>query len=293
MKPIVTIILAVLLSVAASYAVVKTQGAPVAHVAEKTEDKKETLFAKLQRTKTLRCAYISWSKSYFSKDPNTGKFEGIGYDLAEATAKVLGIKIDWVEEVGVGTMYEGLKTGRYDAICTPLWIDATVTANSLPTESAGYSPVYAYARADNPKFLENDPDALEKINHKEITLVDVDGSNGALTYKNRYPNATLISMPGTMSGAEIIQQVALKKADITQQNPALVEDFIKLNPGVLKRVTPEPINVYPNAPFAFPMGEYDAKVWFDSAIVSMKHIGTIDTIMKKFDPDHKFFLKAD
>ncbi len=288
MKPFVTIAISVLLSVTAAIAVLKTEK-PVAEQVSK--EKHETLFARIQRTKTLRCAYISWTKSYFAKDPNTGKFEGIGYDLAEATAKVLGIKIDWVEEVGVGTMYEGLKTGRYEAICTPIWIDPTVTANGLPTVPAGLSPVYAYARADNTKFLENDPDALAKINHKDVTLVDVDGSNGFEIHKNRYPNATLVSMPGTMSGAEIIQQVALKKADITQQNPAMVEDFMKANPGVLKRVTAGPLMAYPNAPFVFPMGEYDTKIWFDSAIETMKHIGTIDTIMQKFDPDHHFFVR--
>ena len=288
MKSSATIITAILLSAITAFSVVKLTPSPAAL---SPVSKKETLFEKLQRTKTLRCAYISWTKSYFAKDPNTGQFEGIGYDLAEATAKVLGVKIDWVEEVGIGTMYEGLKTGRYDAICTPIWIDATVTAHGLPTVPAGLSPAYAYARADNEKFLENDPDALEKINHKEVTLIDVDGSNGVEIHKNRYPNATLVSMPPTMSGAELIQQIALKKADITQQNPAMVEDFIKANPGVLKRVTAEPLVAYPNAPFVLPIGEYDAKIWFDSAIISMKHIGTIDTIMKKFDPNHNFFVK--
>jgi ABC-type amino acid transport substrate-binding protein len=288
MKPVITISIAVILSALAAFAVVKVT-APQGSAQQAAQH--ETLFQKLQRTKTLRCAYISWSKSYFAKDPNTGKFEGIGYDLAEATAKVLGIKIDWVEEVGIGTMYDGLGTGRYDAICTPIWVDATVAAHGLPTEPAALSPVYAYARSDDMRFLENDPDAVSKINATDIRVIDVDGSNGILIHKNRYPQAALMSMPGTMSGAEIIQQVVLGKADITQQNPAMIEDFIKTNPGLLKRVTGQPLNVYPNALFILPMGEWDAKMWIDQAVISMKNIGTVDKITEKFDPDHKFFIR--
>lgn len=289
MKPFSTVLLAVLFSVIAAYTTVKmvpTSSAPFA-----TETKKENLFDRIKRTKTLRCGYISWSKSYFAKDPNTGKFGGIGYDMAEAAAKVLGIKIEWTEEVGVGTMYEGMNTGRYDAICTPVWLDATVAANGTVTIPAYYSPVHAYARGDDARFTENDPEAVAKINNKDIRVVDVDGTNGVEIHKNRYPNANLMLMPGTMSGAEIIQQVAMNKADITQQNPAYVEDFLKANPGALKRVTAKALNVYPSALFILPPDEFQAKLLIDQAVISMINIGTVETILDKFDPEHKTFIR--
>jgi len=285
MKSGAIIFTAVVLSMLAAYGTVKyTTPAPVVI-------QKENLFERLQQTKTLRCAYISWSKSYFAKNPNTGKFEGIGYDMAMEAAKILGLKIDWVEEVGVGTMYEGLRTGRYDAICTPVWLDATVAAHALPTEAAYFSPVYAYARGDDTRFVENDVNAVAKINNKDIRLVDVDGSNGVVIYNNRYPKATLLSMPGTMSGAEIIQQVAQKKADVTQQNPAFVEDFLKDNPGALKRVTATPLMVYPTALFVLPPNEWQAKMWFDQAIISMKNIGTVNYVLDQYDANKILFIR--
>lgn len=291
MNKISTVLIAVLLSVAAAYATVKYMPQQ-ATVQVKTEQK-ENLFARLQKTKTLRCAYISWSKSYFAKDPNTGKFEGMGYDMAEALAKILNVKIDWVEEVGVGNMFEGLKTGRYDAICTPIWLDASTAANALPTEAAYFSPVYAYARASDTRFQENDPNAVAKINNADIRLVDVDGSNGIQIHNNIYPKATLLSMPGTMSGAEIIQQVVQNKADITQQNPAFAEDFIKTNPGVLKRVTAGPLMVYPTALIVLPQGEWDAKMWFDQAIGTLKNIGTVNAILNGYDADKILFIRPE
>jgi ABC-type amino acid transport substrate-binding protein len=287
MKPFSVVLVAVILSVLAAYGTVKfVAPKPVA-----VEAQKENLFDRLQKTKTLRCAYITWSKSYFAKDPNTGKFEGIGYDMAMAAAKILDLKIDWVEEVGVGNMYEGLKTGRYDAICTPVWLDSTVAAHALPTEAAYFSPVYAYARGDDTRFTENDPDAVAKINNKDIRLVDVDGSNGVVVYNNRYPHATLLSMPGTMSGAEIIQQVAQKKADVTQQNPAFVEDFLKTNPGALKRITGKALMVYPTALFVLPPNEWQTKSWFDQAIISMKNIGTVNHILDQYDASGTLFVR--
>lgn len=284
------ILAALLVAIIAAFATVKMTAAPTSAPVT-AQVKKETLFEKLQRTHTMRCGYISWSKSYFSKDPNTGKFEGIGYEMAEAVAQTLGIKLEWVEEVGVGTMYEGLNTGRYDAVCTPIWLDAIVAANSTMTIPAYSSPVHAYARGDDTRFIENDPDALAKINNKDIKLVDVDGSNGVIIYKNRYPNATLLSMPGTMSGAEIIQQVAQKKADITQQNPAYVEDFLKVNPGALKRVTAKPLNIYPTALFILPPNEWQTKEWIDQAVITMINIGTVERILDVFDPEKKTFIR--
>jgi ABC-type amino acid transport substrate-binding protein len=287
MKPFSVILIAIAISVVAAYGTVKlTALKPVA-----VETAKENLFERLQKTKTLRCAYISWSKSYFAKDPNTGKFEGIGYDMAMAAAKILDLKIDWVEEVGVGNMYEGLKTGRYDAICTPVWLDATVAAHALPTEAAYFSPVYAYARSDDTRFSANDPEAVAKINDPSIRLVDVDGSNGVVIYHNRYPKATLLSMPGTMSGAEIIQQVAQKKADVTQQNPAFVEDFLKANPGALKRITGKALMVYPTALFVLPQNEWQAKSWFDQAITSMQNIGTVNYVLDQYDASGNLFIR--
>ena len=63
----------------------------------------------------MRCGYVSNPPSCIV-DPNTGQLGGIFVDSIEAIGEELGIRIEWTEEVGFGSMIEGLVTGRYDAV---------------------------------------------------------------------------------------------------------------------------------------------------------------------------------
>src|SRR5262249_13075574 len=91
-----------------------------AHYAtDKEAARPPTAFERVTASGTLRCAYIVIPPR-FVKDPQTGGFSGIAYDIVEEMAKSLNLKVDWAEEVNFGTLAEGLKTGRYDAVCFPL-----------------------------------------------------------------------------------------------------------------------------------------------------------------------------
>ena len=248
----------------------------------------ETAFERVVRTGHLRCAYISWSDSYFMKDPNTGAFHGMGYDLAMALADVLKVKIDWVEEVGLGGMYEGIKTGRYDAVCTPIIRDATGGPHATFTATAYYAPLFAYARADDMRFDKDDPHVFEKLNSPDVTVVDVEGTNAVEIHKNRYPKAHELFLPGMTPAPDIIAHVTTKKADITQQNQAFLEDFLKANPGALKRVSPA-LMVFPLSIVVVPSGDWKLKEWIDLALGSMLSIGTVDRILDKYDPARERF----
>src|SRR5438270_6559114 len=63
----------------------------------------------------LRCGYVIYNPGCI-KDPNTGKLSGIGVEAMEIVAKKLGLRLEWTEEVGWGTMIEGLQSGRYDIV---------------------------------------------------------------------------------------------------------------------------------------------------------------------------------
>ena len=278
------VVLAVLIALGVQNFVIKQTTTP-------TAASKESAYERVMRTRTLRCAYISWSATYFQKEPNTGKFQGFGYDLAEALAKVMNLKIDWVEEVGVGTMFEGLKTGRYDAICTPIFQDPSGAQHASFSQPSHYSPVYAYARANDARFDINDPKVLDRINDSSVTVVDVEGSNGVEIQKNRYPKAKKLFLPVTTSGAEIMMHVMTKKADITQQIPLVVDDALKNNKGSLKRVS-NALTVFPTSPIVVPKGDEKLKEWIDQGIGSMLQMGTIDRILDAYDPHRDKLLRV-
>ncbi len=257
-----------------------------------TRDKEKTAFERVRDTGELRCAYISWSASYFMKNPNTGEYQGVGYDLAEAMAQSMNVKIIWTEEVGVGNMYEGLRTGRYDAICTPVWQGPTDGAHATFTRPAYYSPTYAYARGDDSRFDLHDPQVIANINKKDVIVVDVEGSNGVEIHRNSYPQAKKLFLPGMTPAPDIIANVLTKKADITQQNPAFVKDFLVHNPDALKQVT-KALMVFPTSILVVPKGDQNLQEWADMAVEAMIQIGTMDRILNKYDPDKTLFLRAD
>lgn len=282
-------LIAAAVAIAVAWAVTSVrQPVPAPHTAQT----QETAYDRVVRTGVLRCAYISWSEDYFAKDPVTGAFRGVGYDLAEALAQNLKIKIDWVEEVSVATMYEGLKTGRYDAICTPVWQDASGGTHATFTRAAYYSPVYAYARGDDTRFDLGDPQVLDKINQPSVTVADVDGSNGVEIHKNRYPKAHIAFVPGTAGAPEVIMQVMTHKADITQQNSAAVEDFLKRNPGALKRVTRQ-LTTFPVSVIVVPKGDERLREWVDLGVTSLLQFGALDRILDVYDAQGIKFLHAD
>ncbi len=81
---------------------------------------KETAFQRVMRTNKLRCGYVLYD-FVVNKDPNTGKMSGIMVEAIDEMGRRLGWEVEWTEELPFMTQFEGLKTGRYDAICTALW----------------------------------------------------------------------------------------------------------------------------------------------------------------------------
>src|SRR4051812_116596 len=64
---------------------------------------KESTYARVLRTGEIRCAYEPYAPALM-KDPNTGEFSGIFYEIMTEVARRLNVKMNWVEEVGYGVI---------------------------------------------------------------------------------------------------------------------------------------------------------------------------------------------
>src|SRR5437870_4939337 len=80
-------------------------------------------FSRIVSAKTIRCGYVI-APPYTIRDPNTGKLGGLSFETMETVAKQAGYKLIWAEEVGWATMIQGLQTGRYDMICSGVWVNS-------------------------------------------------------------------------------------------------------------------------------------------------------------------------
>src|ERR1041384_6340251 len=80
----------------------------------------QTAYDRVTTSGKIRVGYVPYPPGLI-KDPNTKQISGIFAEVLEEAARNLELKVEWAEEVGWGTMLEGLKANRYDLIGSPVW----------------------------------------------------------------------------------------------------------------------------------------------------------------------------
>jgi len=121
---------------------------------------------RLLKTSTLRCEYISIAPALVV-DPNTKSMSGLDYDIVEAIARKLDIKVEWLEETNWGISAQGINSNRVDMLCNTNWGDPRKAKQIFYSTPYGYSPVYAVVRAGDHRF-----DAgLQAANDPAVTFV--------------------------------------------------------------------------------------------------------------------------
>lgn len=246
---------------------------PIARV-----DSATSVYDRVMRSGTIRCGYSLYNPGCL-KDPTTGKMSGIGVDTLELLAKNLGLKIEWAEEVGWGTMIEGLQTNRYDMIVTPVWATsdrARVVDFSSPLY---YSPVFAYVKAGNKTFA---ADYAHILNSPKYSIATIDGATAEIIAQEDFPLVKRVSLPQLTEFGQLLLTVSPGKADVTFTEPADAAGFLKSNPGSVERVG-KPIRVFPNC-WLFRRGQREFKDMIDTALDQLINSGAEDKIIRKYEP---------
>jgi len=234
---------------------------------------------------TLRVGYIIYPP-LLEKDPVTGKFLGVSYDIVEAIAQKLDLKTDWTEEVGWGTALEGLKTNRYDILGTQMWPNAEREKVASFSIASMNSVLYGYVKKGDSRFNSN----LQELNSSKYKIAYVDGELAMFIAKDDYPKAQTVSLTQLSSYSEVFLNIIQGKADISFSEPSAVEDFQKSSPNSLDRVSGEPVRTFGNS-FAFNKqnGEL-AKKW-NKAIQELIDDGKIQKILEKYGVEKYYLVK--
>jgi polar amino acid transport system substrate-binding protein len=247
----------------------------------------ETLQERVLRTGTIRAAYIVYSPLLI-KDPNTKAFSGMGYDILHLAADRLGLKLQMTEEVGFGTMIEGLKTGRYDVIACPLWANASRAKVADFSRALCFSPVYAYTKKSDKRI----DASLKGLVEGKFIVATIDGEMAELITKTDYPKAKRFSLTQSTSYPELLLSVSSGKADITFAEPLSVYEFLKHNPNTLQNITPNrPLRVFPNC-FTFKAGEPGFKAMLNTTLDEIANNGELDKLISKYEPFPKAYLRC-
>ena len=236
-----------------------------------------SVFDKVLSSGVLRAGYIIYPP-YMSKDPKTGEFSGIFYDLTNAVGKRLGLKVDWVEEPGYGTIATSLNAGRYDVFTTGIWPNADRSKAITFSIPSYYDVVYAYARSGDHRFDNN----LEAINSPQVRISTVDGELGDSIARESYPNAQRVGLPQTSPFDQLELEVVSKKADIVFLPPTSAILFLKANPGTLRQVSDTPVRVY-GTTFGVKLGEVNLQNMISVVVQELQNTGALSKIVSKYD----------
>lgn len=237
--------------------------------------KEETAYERVMRTGVIRCGYITGWEPLFSKDVTTGKLGGIYYDYVEAIGRATGLKIDWAMEVGSGDYAQALKSGKIDVMCAGLGYTGTrarVVDYVYPSMYASYN---IYVRADDKRF---DGD-WKKLNAEGVKLAVMDGELGSIVAPQAFPKAGTVSLPQLSSIADVLNTVATGKADAVTWDSYPASQFMKANPGKLKKLQLErPFRVLVGG-VVVDKGETDLKNLLDAATIAVISTGEMADIL--------------
>ena len=241
---------------------------------------RESAYDRVMRTGVLRCGYLSLPP-LIMKDPNTGKISGIMHDIVEESGRLLGIKIDWSEEVGLATMDAGLIAGRYDALCFGYYKNPTEAKLGTVgfSDPVFYVPMSVFARKGGEKnFSQN----VNSLNDPSVRISAVDGSLTAIIAQEDFPKAKIVSLPNMTDISQTLQEVATGKADATIVNLVDGLRFQKNNPGKIINVTKDqPIRVYA-ATIAYVQQDIRFSVMLNAALEQLNNSGHIRGLINKY-----------
>ncbi len=241
--------------------------------------KADSLYDKVMAEGTIRCGYVIYNPGCL-KDPNTGKLSGIGIETIEQVAKNLGLKVEWTEEVGWGTMLEGLQTNRYDMIATPIWTNSNRARLVDFSEPLYYSPINVWVKAGDKRITEQ---TLSSLNAPKYTIATVDGETAEVIANEDFPLAKKLSLPQLSGVEQVLLNVSTGKADASFEEPAVAKAFLEHNKGSIEAVKMDkPIRVFPNC-WMFKRGQMEFKDMIDTALAQLINSGAVEKTISKYE----------
>jgi polar amino acid transport system substrate-binding protein len=189
------------------------------------------------------------------------------------------LKIEWTEEVDFGNWLPGLKAGRFDAMCTSMWPEASLAREVTFTRPTFYSGINVYARGDDHRFDNN----FAAINSPDVTIAVIEGTPQTNLAESYFPQAKLLRLPQNSPGGTQAENVTTRKADVLFWDENGVLEYLKTNPNGLHNVAPDhPVKVMPFE-LAVNLGEYKLRDVIDVGLQTIEDTGYTSQLLTKWE----------
>lgn len=236
-------------------------------------------WSRVAGTGELRAGYISYAP-YCIKDPGTGELSGIFVEILEEVGRRLDLRVEWVEEVGFGTVFEGFASGRYEILGSGLWQNPARSKAAFFTKPLFYNPVLVWgAPFARSEFAYN----VDAMNSESTRIAVQDGAIEDLIAARDFPSAERISIPQLNQWTDVLLLLTSGKADVTFAEPGAVLPFLEKNPGSLVVIPQDrPTRVFANS-YAIPFGDSKLQEVLDGTISELQMDGTVEAILRKYE----------
>jgi cyclohexadienyl dehydratase len=211
-------------------------------------------------------------KPFTYLNPQTGKFEGIDIDMAEALGKGLGVKVEFVK-TSWPTLAADFAAAKFDIAVGGVSVTtdrAKIGYFSIPIMQDGKA---AIARCeDKAKF-----GSLQAIDQPSTRIVVNPGGTNERFARANLKNAPITVYPDNVT---IFDQIVEKKADvmITDSSETLLQQ--KLRPALCAVNPDRPFNFAEKAYWMQP--DFALKQWVDTWLNIAMHSGEHKAIMHKW-----------
>ncbi len=238
-------------------------------------------YKRIIETGTIRVGYVPVAVA-FDVDPKTGEASGIFVDILNKMADNMGLKVDFVEEVGWGTMIAGLQTGRYDMMASPVWPNSSRAREATFSDPVYYSAIGVWVRENETRFSSDA--AWASLNDPKVRIAAIDGSTGETIALTQFPSATLATYPELTSEGQHFLDVNSGKVDVFFEETAKGLIYVENNPGQVKNVAAtQPVKVFANV-FMLPAKEYRLQQAINTALEEVQNSGFVDRMLAKYEP---------
>lgn len=238
---------------------------------------------------TIRVGYVNVAVA-FDVDPKTGEVSGIFADIIREMAKNMNLKLEFVEEVGWGTMIAGLQTKRYDMMASPVWPNSSRARQTTFSNPAYYSAIGIWVKENENRF--SPAGGWASLNDPKVKIGAIDGSTAETITITQFPNAQLITYPELAAEGQLFLDVTSGKIDAFFEEPAKGLLYVKNNPGQIKNIAAKhPVKVFPNV-FMMPGGSYRMKEMIDTALAEVQNSGFVDRVLAKHEPAPKAYYRV-
>lgn len=229
---------------------------------------------KIQKGGVMKVGYIVYPPTVI-KDPNTGELSGHFVDAARFMAKVMDVKIEFIEATW-STFVGGLQSGQFDfsIAATYRTIPRAVAVDfTVPIIYIGNG---AIVRKGDDRFH-----SISDFNKKGLKIAVAQGEASDEYAKEHLPNAELIVL-STADLSQPLTQVLLGRADVGLADAWTTKQFAKEHPEVDDLFANNPIDLTPVG-WAVRKNDQELLNFLNTSIEYMISSGRMREWEKKYD----------